>query len=362
MDNNTTTAKGEAREESRKTKVFAISIAVILILFSIAAIAIQPSLKLSKESEDLRLAKGEYDRAIENLHNAIDTYATKEGYNLADYDEEVVQSVYDGCFQELPTNARNLDVNSPDVSAEQIRNAANTIDSSISYYYTCRAVGDILDSPEVRFGLNPNTIFNIEEASTLNGNIADHVYGNRKSAVRIVEYADLQCPACASLQPYMDELREEYADEVAFVFRNYPIGGHQNAYSAARAAEAAGKIDNEHYWIMLSNLFERRLEWATQEEPFETYLQIYKDSFPGETTDKFERYYDDNDLVVKITHDAATGEAVELRGTPSIYINGELLDSSNIYTLDQYKEAIREEIESIIRPSSTKFDSDKTSN
>ena len=347
MDNATQAAKGEAREDARKTKLFAISIAVILILFSIAAVAIGPSLKQSKEAEELRVARQEYEEAIKSLHNAIDDYATKQGYDLQSYDPEIVERVYKDCESELPYMARNVDPDDPETTASQLRSAAESINNRIryTYNYTCEAVDDTLSAPEISLGINPKTIFNIEEATMLNGYTADHVYGNKKSTVRIVEYADLQCPACASLQPYMDELRKEYGDKVAFVFRNYPISGHQNALSAAKAAEAAGKIDEDHYWIMLSNLFEKRSEWMSQRDPFETYLQIYKDSFPGESTKDFEVYYNANEGTVKITHDAATGQVAGLTGTPSLYLNGQLIDAANATTMQEYVEIIRQEID-----------------
>ena len=102
---------------------------------------------------------------------------------------------------------------------------------------------------------------------------------------------------------------------------------------------------------MLSNLFELRSEWIGLEDPYEAYLEIYKDSFPGESTKDFEQYYRANQGNVKITHDAATGEAAGLTGTPSLYLNGELIDASKARTMQEYKELIRQEIEDAIETS-----------
>ena len=75
----------------------------------------------------------------------------------------------------------------------------------------------------------------ILEANNDNGNIADHVRGKADSKVVVIEYADLSCPGCASMMPRMSKLYEEYGDRVAFVFRHFPIKGHQNSRSARLA-------------------------------------------------------------------------------------------------------------------------------
>jgi len=80
------------------------------------------------------------------------------------------------------------------------------------------------------------------DASILLAN-SRHAIGNASAPVKIVEFADFQCPACAAAQPIVKKTVEQNKDKVYFVFRHYPLSSHQNAKIAAQACEAAGKQD-----------------------------------------------------------------------------------------------------------------------
>jgi protein-disulfide isomerase len=77
----------------------------------------------------------------------------------------------------------------------------------------------------------------IQPASAASGNIADHVFGNSDSKVKLVEYGDFQCPGCGSVYPTLKTLSEKYQGQIAFIFRNFPLTTiHPNARAAAAAA------------------------------------------------------------------------------------------------------------------------------
>ena len=77
------------------------------------------------------------------------------------------------------------------------------------------------------------------EASDDNGQIADHIKGDKNAPVLIFEYADYQCSACAGMNSRVNKLLEEYGGKLAIVYRNFLLNYHQNATAAASAAEAA---------------------------------------------------------------------------------------------------------------------------
>src|SRR5690606_4714485 len=77
--------------------------------------------------------------------------------------------------------------------------------------------------------------------------------------VQVVEFGDYQCPACAQVNPDVEKLKEEFKDDITFVFRNFPLPMHPNAQVAAEAAEAAGS--QEKYWEMHNKLFETQDQW-----------------------------------------------------------------------------------------------------
>ena len=78
-----------------------------------------------------------------------------------------------------------------------------------------------------------------DQASNFTGDASkiqadDHVRNKRDNKITLIEYADFQCPACASYYPILKQVEAEYSDRVTFVFRHFPIISlHPNAFAAA---------------------------------------------------------------------------------------------------------------------------------
>src|ERR671919_969189 len=51
----------------------------------------------------------------------------------------------------------------------------------------------------------------------------DHVRGALEAPVVLVEYGDYECLHCGWVYWVIKRLREELGDELAFVFRNFPV-------------------------------------------------------------------------------------------------------------------------------------------
>jgi protein-disulfide isomerase len=167
------------------------------------------------------------------------------------------------------------------------------------------------------------------KADENNGNISDHVRGKEDSEVVLVEYADLQCPGCATMMPKISQLYEKYGDRVAFIFRNYPISGHQNARAAAAAAEAAGL--QGYYWDMLETMYDNRADWINVFDT-EKRTNIYVGYFKNVSDDKgdVEKFKNDlgsADIQKKIDFDKNIGSKRDnISATPSFFINGKSIN------------------------------------
>jgi protein-disulfide isomerase len=72
------------------------------------------------------------------------------------------------------------------------------------------------------------------------------VEGNPSSPVRVMIYEDLQCSDCAAFRLMLDQkLLPKYGTRVAFVHRDFPLGKHDWARSAAIAARWVYEQDPE---------------------------------------------------------------------------------------------------------------------
>ncbi|MEI7720153.1 MAG: thioredoxin domain-containing protein, partial [bacterium] len=70
----------------------------------------------------------------------------------------------------------------------------------------------------------------------------DHVLGNPNAPVKVVEYADLECPFCKTFNTTMHQVMDFYGQsgKVAWVYRPFPLGQiHSKAPKEAEAAECA---------------------------------------------------------------------------------------------------------------------------
>lgn len=86
----------------------------------------------------------------------------------------------------------------------------------------------------------------------------DHVRGNPNAEVVVIEYSDTECPFCKQFHPTMQQIRAEYGDKVAWVYRHFPLDQlHQKARSEAVALECAGEQGgNDAFWKYTDRLYE----------------------------------------------------------------------------------------------------------
>ena len=168
----------------------------------------------------------------------------------------------------------------------------------------------------------------IISASTQNGNIADHVYGNANAKVVFVEYGDFQCPSCASVHAQVKSATESYKDKVAFIFRNFPLTTiHSNARAAAAAAEAAGLQGK--YWEMHNMLYEGQADWKNLSGDQRTNFFVGYAGQIGIDGAKFKTDLASSAVNSKISFDQAIGKKISVNATPTFYLNGKQLSSTD---------------------------------
>ncbi|MDB5167095.1 MAG: Na+/H+ antiporter, NhaA family protein nonfunctional [Candidatus Saccharibacteria bacterium] len=171
-------------------------------------------------------------------------------------------------------------------------------------------------------------------ATPASGNIADEVYGNASSKVILIEYGDLQCPACGSAHPNIRKITEQYKDQLAFVFRNFPLSTiHPNARSGAAAAEAAGLQGK--YWDMNNYLYEHQSDWVDLTGTAVTSTLVSYAKTLGLDTAKFTTDLAADNVNKKISFDQAIGNKLNINSTPTIYLNGVQLSSDVISDVQQ---------------------------
>lgn len=140
---------------------------------------------------------------------------------------------------------------------------------------------------------------------------------NPEAQVRIVEFGDFQCPACAVAHPTVKQVLEEYGDRVNFVFRHFPLPQHRNAIAAAIASEAAGLQGK--FWEMHDKLFENQDDWAGSSKPLDVFRRYATEL--GLDLKRFERDFKEGNFKEKIENDRQDGQVLGVNSTPTFFVN-----------------------------------------
>lgn len=160
---------------------------------------------------------------------------------------------------------------------------------------------------------------NVTLPSTESLNKTDHVRGNPDAAVTLIEYGDFECPACAQYHTLLQELEEKFDEDVAFVFRHFPLTSiHANAELASRAAEAAGKQDK--FWEMHDMLYEKQTQWASNTDARNIFIGYAEEL--GLNTDTFKEDLNSKEVKNTVNTQRNSGTAAKVNATPTFFLNG----------------------------------------
>lgn len=154
--------------------------------------------------------------------------------------------------------------------------------------------------------------------------------------ITVEEFGDFQCPACGTFYPITENLKAEFGDKINFEFKHFPLEGHDFAYDASVAAEAAreqGKFD-EYYNVLFPN----------QENLAIADLESYAVEI-GLDLEKFKADMQSESVRARVDADRAEGDARNVNATPTYFIDGKRVSFPNGTTPEQrLRELIQERI------------------
>jgi protein-disulfide isomerase len=144
-----------------------------------------------------------------------------------------------------------------------------------------------------------------------------HIRGNPEAPVTLEEFGDFECPSCAKLATFIDQLIKEYHPRVRLIFRNFSLPMHQFARDAALAAEAAGL--QGRYWEMHDMLFQEQRVWSSATEAqllFDTYAEAL-----GLDLNQFRKDVKSDKVRERIESDQARAKSLGVKVAPTLFID-----------------------------------------
>lgn len=193
----------------------------------------------------------------------------------------------------------------------------------------------VIDGNNRATDFNNYDFYSIIEADSSNGEIGDHVKGNPEAPVLIYEYADYQCPGCASINPKVNKAIEESDGKLAIVYRSFLLSYHKNGTAAASAAEAAGL---QGFWKPYADrLFADQSEWeyASANERTELFEKYFLEVSNGKgNLDQFKEDIASERVSKKISFDMGIARRIDVPSTPAFYVDGQLIKWSEAGELE----------------------------
>lgn len=172
-----------------------------------------------------------------------------------------------------------------------------------------------------------NTTPNYKEVMTITA--TDHVKWSPDKKHILVEYSDLQCPACKLYHELLTSFEASNSAQVAIpkkvtlVYRHFPLYQiHENAMQMAYGAEGSSKQGK--FFEMVSALFADQDTLSKTKDPKGFLAE--KAKAIGLSGDQLKKDMESQGVKDKVNTDLSSGERAGINGTPTFFLDGQKLE------------------------------------
>jgi protein-disulfide isomerase len=153
-----------------------------------------------------------------------------------------------------------------------------------------------------------------------------YALGRADAPVRIIEFADFECPACGDYAVVTEpDVRKRVIDPglAQITFYDFPLPQHKNTWVASEAAACAN--DQGKFWEMHDRLFQGQTEWntAATSNPAGVMKGYAKDL--GLDVDRWQQCVDTRAHERDIRANRAEGERRNIGQTPTFIIGARMI-------------------------------------
>ena len=157
--------------------------------------------------------------------------------------------------------------------------------------------------------------------------------GPADAPIVLVEFSDFQCPYCQQATETIARIVEQYGDQVRFIYKDYPLPNHAEAFKAAEAGNCAN--DQGMFWELHDKMFQ------TQDGLDVAALKTYAIEL-GLDAEVFSTCLDEGQHAERVEGDLAVGREYGVSSTPTIFINGRTVMGA--VPFETFDEIIQEEL------------------
>jgi protein-disulfide isomerase len=143
--------------------------------------------------------------------------------------------------------------------------------------------------------------------------------GPADAPVTLVEFSDLECPACKAAQPTVEKLIADFPND-RFIFQHYPLEQiHPWAFKAAKYADCVARDNSDAFWKFLKTDYDNQ-ESVTADNVDQKMKDFATQA--GANADKVATCAADPATETRVRDSLALGKAVDVNATPTLFVNG----------------------------------------
>ena len=145
--------------------------------------------------------------------------------------------------------------------------------------------------------------------------------GNQNAPIKIVEFIDFQCPACAVGSKFLNDRVKKDPEKYYLELKYFPLRNHTHGLLASHFAECSG--EQGKFWEFHDEVLAMQGQWARLVNARPAFEFIAK---------KIELNQDQLNVCLQnpkteetIMADKAEGQALKIRSTPTYFVNGKMV-------------------------------------
>ncbi|MBI5415702.1 MAG: thioredoxin domain-containing protein [Candidatus Omnitrophica bacterium] len=149
--------------------------------------------------------------------------------------------------------------------------------------------------------------------------------GNPGAPIRVTEFIDLECPACAQGAKYLAQFMANHPGSVRLELKYFPLKMHRHGLEVARYAECAAREGK--FWPYHDLLLERQANWSRLMDATPAFILIAGEV--GLDPQRLNICLKDGSVDALIAQNQMEGEKRGVKSTPTYYVNGKMVVGIN---------------------------------
>ena len=182
-------------------------------------------------------------------------------------------------------------------------------------------------TPDQKFAVSGDFVpFGADPFAPVRNLLNDKAKGPARGAatpsVTIIEFGDLQCPACKRAQPTIEKLMTDVPN-AKLIFEQFPLTQlHKWAMTASKYALCVNRQNKDAFWKYIDTVYQHQdeMQQMTVEQVEPKLKQFATDA--GVDADHVQQCTNDPSITTDIVNSQALGQQVDVTGTPTLFIGG----------------------------------------